>query len=53
MSTALKFAVAVLPLTIAPAFADPTPMEQLGKALFFDTALSAPPGQSAVDCRGP
>jgi cytochrome c peroxidase len=30
-----------------------TPMEELGKALFFDTTLSTPPGQACVDCHAP
>ncbi len=30
-----------------------TPEEELGKALFFDTSLSGPPGQSCAACHGP
>jgi cytochrome c peroxidase len=30
-----------------------TPMEQLGKHLFFDTNLSVPPGQSCAACHAP
>jgi cytochrome c peroxidase len=30
-----------------------TPIEDLGKALFFDTNLSSPPGQSCATCHGP
>jgi cytochrome c peroxidase len=30
-----------------------TPIEELGKALFFDTNLSTPPGQSCAACHGP
>jgi cytochrome c peroxidase len=30
-----------------------TPMEQLGKSLFFDTNLSTPPGVSCASCHGP
>jgi cytochrome c peroxidase len=30
-----------------------TPMEALGKALFFDENLSEPPGQSCAACHGP
>jgi cytochrome c peroxidase len=33
--------------------ADLTPMEQLGKNLFFDTNLSTPPGQSCAACHDP
>jgi cytochrome c peroxidase len=29
------------------------PIEQLGKALFFDTSLSTPPGQSCAACHAP
>ena len=31
----------------------PTPAEELGKALFFDTNLSAPAGQSCASCHDP
>ena len=30
-----------------------TPIEQLGKQLFFDTNLSTPPGQSCAACHAP
>jgi cytochrome c peroxidase len=30
-----------------------TPVEQLGKRLFFDTSLSTPPGQSCAACHDP
>jgi cytochrome c peroxidase len=30
-----------------------TPLEQLGKMLFFDTNLSTPPGQACAVCHGP
>ena len=30
-----------------------TPMQQLGKKLFFDTTLSTPPGQACADCHAP
>lgn len=30
-----------------------TPIEQLGRHLFFDTRLSTPPGQSCAACHGP
>jgi len=30
-----------------------TPMEELGKQLFFDTSLSTPPGQSCATCHAP
>jgi len=32
---------------------DLAPIEQLGKALFFDTNLSTPPGQSCAACHAP
>lgn len=32
---------------------DLTPMEELGKMLFFDTDLSTPPGQSCAACHAP
>jgi cytochrome c peroxidase len=31
----------------------PTPQEQLGKSLFFDTNLSTPPGEACAACHGP
>ena len=44
----------LLLLGAAPAFAAHlTPTEQLGKALFFDTNLSSPVGQSCATCHGP
>src|SRR5512147_2026545 len=33
--------------------ADLSPVEELGKALFFDENLSNPPGQSCASCHGP
>jgi len=53
-----KFIVclAVLILTVAGGIAvadDLTPLEQLGKALFFDSNLSTPPGQSCAACHAP
>lgn len=45
---------AVLGLTMATAAAQElTPVEQLGKALFFDPNLSTPPGQSCAVCHAP
>ena len=32
---------------------DLTPIEQLGKQLFFDTNLSSPPGQACASCHSP
>lgn len=56
MKTARKIASAalVLGLGFVPALAQSlTPMEELGKFLFFDTNLSTPPGQSCAACHGP
>lgn len=56
MRTAVKIAFAALALGIGlvPAHAQSlTPMEELGKFLFFDTNLSTPPGQSCAACHGP
>jgi cytochrome c peroxidase len=45
---------AALTLAAASAAAQTlTPIEQLGKALFFDTNLSTPPGQSCAACHAP
>jgi len=38
---------------VAPHRPTLTPIERLGKALFFDKNLSTPPGQSCSDCHGP
>src|SRR5512134_3567373 len=35
------------------AAADLSPLETLGKNLFFDQTLSNPPGQSCADCHAP
>jgi len=48
--------LAVLILTVAGGIAaanDLAPIEQLGKALFFDPNLSTPPGQSCATCHAP
>jgi cytochrome c peroxidase len=48
--------LAVLILIVAGGIAaadDLTPLEQLGKELFFDTNLSTPPGQSCAACHAP
>jgi len=45
---------AALTLVVASATAQPlSPLEQLGKNLFFDTDLSTPPGQSCAVCHAP
>ena len=55
----LTFIVALsvsLMLAISPAgasAADLTPVEELGKLLFFDTNLSSPAGQACADCHAP
>jgi cytochrome c peroxidase len=47
-------ALVTLLCVAAPAFAsDLTPVEQVGKALFFDTDLSSPVGQSCATCHAP
>jgi len=47
-------ACAALTLVVVPATAQAlTPLEQLGKALFFDSNLSTPPGQSCAACHAP
>jgi cytochrome c peroxidase len=47
-------AAALLSVMGTAAFAgDLTPIEQLGKHLFFDTNLSTPPGQSCAACHAP
>lgn len=40
-------------LTWGIASADLDPVEQLGKDIFFDTALSTPPGQACAACHAP
>ena len=49
-------ACAAFALAVASANAQPftlTPLEQLGKALFFDSNLSTPPGEACAVCHGP
>ena len=48
-------AVLLLVAFVGTAAADDslTPLEELGKALFFDTNLSTPPGQSCAACHAP
>jgi len=56
MNAAVKIASAALALGIGlvPIQAQSlTPLEELGKFLFFDTNLSTPPGQSCAACHGP
>ena len=57
------FAGALRPRFVGPALgvllasgvaaAELSPLERLGKALFFDANLSTPPGQSCATCHGP
>ena len=52
----LSFAVAGAALAWSVAFASTeslSPIEELGRVLFFDTNLSTPPGQSCAACHGP
>lgn len=50
---------AVLTVALAGSLATPppaaklSPIEELGKRLFFETALSSPPGQDCAACHGP
>ncbi len=46
-------ALAVAGLVAAACAQELTPLEQLGKILFFDTNLSTPPGQSCAACHAP
>jgi len=46
-------AVGLLLMAWLPAFADLTPMEQLGKDLFFDKNLSTPAGVACAACHAP
>jgi cytochrome c peroxidase len=51
-----RHALTVLSLLTATAAAcagSLSPMEEFGKAIFFDTTLSEPPGQSCATCHGP
>ena len=45
--------VSVITLSATVMAQELTPMELLGKALFFDDNLSTPPGQSCAACHGP
>lgn len=45
--------MAVMLATTAPAKAALSPIEDLGKKLFFDASLSSPTGQSCADCHAP
>ncbi len=51
----LFVALVVCGASLAPAssIAEITPLETLGKMLFFDTNLSTPPGQSCAACHAP
>lgn len=46
-------AVPALILACGAAHAQLTPVEQLGRSLFFDTRLSTPPGQACATCHTP
>lgn len=51
----ILFMTALVVLLLAGAMAANalTPLEELGKALYFDTNLSTPPGQSCATCHAP
>ena len=50
-ATILAFAAAAF--AAMPASGQLSPIEQLGKELFFDTSLSNPPGQACAACHAP
>ena len=54
-AVALTLALLLLGLAASTALAGRSlsPLEELGKALFFDTNLSTPPGQSCAACHAP
>jgi cytochrome c peroxidase len=45
--------LALLATALPAGAAELTPLEQLGKKLFFDPSLSNPPGQACVSCHDP
>jgi cytochrome c peroxidase len=45
--------LSILTLPLLALAQDLTPLEELGKHLFFDTNLSTPPGQSCATCHAP
>ena len=50
----ILFLLPTLILIFGSALADGlSPIEELGKAIFFDSDLSTPPGQSCAACHGP
>jgi cytochrome c peroxidase len=53
MKTVLSFVVVLSLSGLAAGAQDLSPIEQLGKQLFFDTNLSSPPGQSCAACHAP
>ena len=46
-------AITALPFCTLVNAADLTPLERLGKQIFFDPSLSDPPGQSCASCHNP
>jgi cytochrome c peroxidase len=53
MKTALSIVAIVALFGLVAGAQQLSPIEQLGKQLFFDTNLSSPPGQSCAACHGP
>ena len=53
LTITLAVGSALLLLLCTSAAADLTPIEQLGKNLFFDENLSTPPGESCATCHDP
>jgi cytochrome c peroxidase len=51
VAAAVILGVVLLPDRVSPG-KSLTPVEELGKRLFFDTNLSTPPGQSCATCHG-
>lgn len=49
----MRLVATLLVLVPSLAFAQLTPLEELGKQLFFDTDLSNPPGQACAACHAP
>ena len=53
MKTVMSVVASLCLVGLTAGAADLSPIEQLGKQLFFDTNLSSPAGQSCAACHGP
>ena len=51
--TILAFLTLTLTISTIHANSELTPMEELGKNIFFDTDLSTPPGMACAACHAP